>query len=87
MTFGGGAIMLGTGEPPGRDAGREGELSPTAHGVYVVVDDVDAHHEQAVAAGARVVYPPADTEFGTRRYRPLDAEGYEWSFGSYRPAA
>jgi uncharacterized glyoxalase superfamily protein PhnB len=87
MTFGGGAIMLGTGEPPGRDAGREGELSPTAHGVYVVVDDVDAHHEQAVAAGARVVYPPADTEFGTRRYRPLDAEGYEWRFGSYRPAA
>jgi uncharacterized glyoxalase superfamily protein PhnB len=31
-------------------------------------------------------YPPEETDFGTRRYRALDPEGYEWSFGSYRPA-
>lgn len=42
-------------------------------------------HERALGAGARVVYPPEDTEFGTRRYRTLDPEGYEWSFGSYGP--
>jgi uncharacterized glyoxalase superfamily protein PhnB len=53
--------------------------------VYVVVDDVDAAHERAAAAGARVVYPPEKTEFGTRRFRALDLEGYEWSFGSYAP--
>jgi uncharacterized glyoxalase superfamily protein PhnB len=31
-------------------------------------------------------YPPEEADFGTRRYRALDREGYEWSFGSYRPA-
>lgn len=55
------------------------------HGTYVVVADVDAHHVRAVAAGAQVVHPPQDTEFGTRRYRVLDPEGYEWSFGTYAP--
>jgi len=49
------------------------------------VEDVDTHFEVARSGGARVVYPPQDTEWGTRRYRVLDPEGYEWSFGSYRP--
>lgn len=84
MGFGGAAIMLGTGEPPA--GGDDTATSPTGHGVYVVVDDVDAHHERARAAGARVVYGPEDTEFGARRYRVLDPEGYEWSFGNYRPS-
>ena len=84
MRFDGGALMMGTGEPP--QVLDPGAVSPNGHGVYVRVEDVDAHHERAKAAGARVVYPPQDTEFGTRRYRVLDLEGYEWSFGTYRPA-
>ena len=52
-----------------------------------MVDDVDAHHARAKSAGARVVYGPEDTDFGTRRYRALDPEGYEWSFGTYAPSA
>lgn len=85
MSFGGGALMIGTGEPPAVVGSAAN--SPTGHGIYVMVDDVDAHHERAKAAGARVVYGPEDTEFGTRRYRVLDPEAYEWSFGTYRPAA
>jgi hypothetical protein len=42
-------------------------------------------HIAGRAAGARVVYPPEDAEWGTHRYRVLDPEGYEWSFGTYRP--
>lgn len=84
MAFGGGVVMIGTGEPPvGGDAAA---TSPTGHGIYVVVDGVDAHHERAKAAGARIVYGPEDTDFGTRRYRALDPEGYEWSFGTYSPS-
>lgn len=85
LRFGDARLMLGTGEPPAPDASRDGDTSPRAHGIYVVIGDVDASHERAVAAGARVVYPPEDTEFGTRRHRVLDLEGYEWSFGSYSP--
>jgi uncharacterized glyoxalase superfamily protein PhnB len=54
-------------------------------GVYLVVDDVDEHHTRAVAAGAEVVYPPEDSEWGTRRWRGRDLENYEWSFGTYAP--
>jgi len=46
---------------------------------------VDALHERAVGAGAREVFAPESTEWGSRRSRVLDPEGHEWSFGSYRP--
>lgn len=81
--FGEGAVMMGTAEHP--TAALEG--SSVGQGIYVYVEDVDAHFERARAGGARVVYPPEDTERGTRRYRVLDPEGYEWSFGNYRPGA
>ncbi len=54
---------------------------------YVVVDDVDAHHARAVEAGAEVVQPPADQDYGGRLYVCRDPEGHLWSFGSYDPLA
>lgn len=76
MRFGDGVIMLGS---------VEAAPATQSPGIYVVVPDVDAHHQRAVAAGAAIVYPPQDTEFGTRRYRAKDPEGHEWSFGTYQP--
>ena len=81
VTFGDGALMMGTAEH--QSATLEG--ASVGQGVYVYVEDIDAHFESAQAARARVVYPPEDTDWGTRRYRVLDPEGYEWSFGNYRP--
>ncbi len=79
LRFGNGAIMIGTSADRVRPASAD-------HGIYVYVTDVDAHYQRAHAAGAEIVYPPEDTGWGTRRYRVLDPEGYEWSFGTYRPA-
>jgi uncharacterized glyoxalase superfamily protein PhnB len=59
--------------------------SSTGIGVYLVVDDVDALHAAAIAAGGRDVIAPEDTGWGSRRARVLDPEGYEWSFGTYAP--
>ncbi len=59
---------------------------PAEHGIYVFMDDVDAHYERARTAGATIVFPPENTVWGTRRYRCLDPEGYEWSLGTYRPS-
>jgi uncharacterized glyoxalase superfamily protein PhnB len=81
VTFGDGAVMMGTADHPA--APLDG--ASVGQGVYVYVEDVDAHFKRARAGGARVVYPPEDTEWGTHRYRVLDLEGYEWSFGNYRP--
>jgi len=46
---------------------------------------VDEIFRSAVAAGAGVVFEPADTEWGNYRFRVRDVEGYEWTFGTYRP--
>jgi uncharacterized glyoxalase superfamily protein PhnB len=46
----------------------------------VIVDDVDRHYQRAVAAGASVVYPPRDMEYGVREYAARDPEGGLWSF-------
>lgn len=77
LSFGNGVVMLGSVDQPPRTG------SP---GLYLVVEDVDAHHAAAVAADAEVVYPPEETEFGTRRWRARDPEGHEWSFGTYAPS-
>ena len=73
MSLGNGAIMLGT-STVDRSA-EDLSTKPTEHGVYVYVSDVDAHYDRAKAAGAHIVFPPEDTEWGTRRYRALDSEG------------
>jgi uncharacterized glyoxalase superfamily protein PhnB len=54
--------------------------------VYVYVEDVDAHHARARAAGAEIVRALADTEYGSREYGARDIDGHYWYFGSYRPA-
>jgi uncharacterized glyoxalase superfamily protein PhnB len=53
---------------------------PLHAGVYVFVDDVDAHHDRAKAAGAKVVLPPADQPWGDRMYCATDIEGQFWMF-------
>jgi len=84
MKSGDACLMLGTGADKQR---RDGDLPPAERGVYLVVDDVDALFERAKAAGATVVWEPHDTEFGARRCRVMDPEGYEWSFGTYAPGS
>jgi uncharacterized glyoxalase superfamily protein PhnB len=54
-------------------------------GLYLIVDDVDAHAERARAAGADIFEPPEDKEYGGRGYSARDIEGNVWSFGSYDP--
>lgn len=51
-------------------------------GIFVQVDDVDAHHAQAAAAGAVVIRPLEDAEYaGMRLYTAEDLEGHRWMFG------
>jgi uncharacterized glyoxalase superfamily protein PhnB len=90
LVHGNGMIMLGTAGDSPFDALQK---IPRAVGgigtqsAYVVVADVDAHHQQAVAAGAEIVMAPADQEYGGRRYACRDPEGHLWNFGSYDPWA
>jgi uncharacterized glyoxalase superfamily protein PhnB len=59
------------------------DLGPTA--VCVALDDPDAHHARAVAAGAEIVMELTDQDYGSRDYAARDPEGNVWTFGTYRP--
>ena len=65
------------------EAARRWQDNPwVIDGVFVTVDDVDAHHARAVAAGATVIRSPADVEpTGMRLYTAEDPEGHRWMFG------
>ena len=51
-------------------------------GLYVLLDDVDAHYERACAANATITAPLADQPWGHRMYGAVDPEGHEWGFAS-----
>ena len=77
---GGGGIMFGSDRPDGALAGT----GPAA--AYLVTPDPDAVFDAAVAAGAAVVRPMVDQDYGGRGGSVEDPEGNHWSFGSYQPA-
>ncbi|MEV6573862.1 VOC family protein [Streptomyces sp. NPDC051577] len=83
LSYGNGAVMLGSKGRGGQFDKVMAEAGPT--GVYVVVDDVDAHHRRAVEHGVEVLMEPTDQDYGSRDYMARDAEGNVWSFGTYAP--
>ncbi|MEO3874615.1 VOC family protein [Nonomuraea sp. B12E4] len=62
-----------------------GEGTPGGPGIYVAVDDPDAHHDRAKAAGAEITMGPVDQPYGSREYGCKDPQGNPWHFGTYRP--
>ena len=86
-------IMLGDGHRDDDDPFGQLNKSPlqldgyNTAGVYMIVEDVDAHYEKARAAGAAIVLDIFDQGYGGRGYTCKDLEGHLWSFGSYDPWA
>lgn len=65
-------------------ADRTAPRDPSAPhiGLYVIVDDVDAHYERARAADANITFPLADQPWGHKMYGVVDPEGHEWGFAT-----
>jgi uncharacterized glyoxalase superfamily protein PhnB len=81
-------VRVGTGLVMINDADRTDGTPFTLPGpvlVYVVVDDPDALHDRAVAAGAEIVMPLTNQDYGSREFAARDHYGNVWSFGTYRP--
>ena len=76
------------GAPLGLGPHTEGsmfDLGPTA--VYISRDEVDSMHQRAVEAGAEILLPPTDQDYGSRDFVARDHEGNLWCFGTYVPSA
>ena len=80
MALADGGIMLGHPGPDYRCPRTTGVRNCVVH---VYVDDVDAHHERAKAAGATITAEPADQFYGDRRYMAEDLEGQVWNFSQH----
>jgi len=84
-------IMLGDGHRDADDPVGRLNKSPlqldgcNTAGIYMIVEDVDAHYEKARTAGAEIVLDIVDQDYGGREYSCKDLEGHLWSFGSYDP--
>ncbi|GHI84736.1 hypothetical protein Sxan_21000 [Streptomyces xanthophaeus] len=83
LSYGNGAVMLGS-KGTGGVFDKAMETSGPC-GVYVVVEDVDAHHRRTAEHGVEIVMEPTDQDYGSRDYMARDAEGNIWSFGTYAP--
>jgi uncharacterized glyoxalase superfamily protein PhnB len=87
LTLGRGMIMVSSAldTPYGQLVGAPQPGHPLTMGIYVVVEDADAHHDRAKAAGAEIVRPLTDQDYGGRDYTARDPEGQVWTFGTYDP--
>jgi uncharacterized glyoxalase superfamily protein PhnB len=90
LELGGARIYLSTpeGYASPRAIREDSELARRAHdnpwvidGHFVEVDDLDAHYERAVAAGATILREPEEPGIGHRVYSAEDPEGHRWMFG------
>lgn len=78
MALDGQRIMMGQGSADWRMLPAS-ELPAASAGIFVYVSDVDAHYRQAAAAGADIVHPPKDVDYG-RTYSVRDIGGHPWFF-------
>jgi uncharacterized glyoxalase superfamily protein PhnB len=81
VRLGNGMVMLGSSRLEAPATGGQGG------GIYVVIEDADAHCNRARDAGAEISREPRDTEYGSRDYSARDPGGNEWHFGTYQPFA
>jgi len=83
----GGQMWAGTAAIQVRQARKE-EKSPAQLGygtqsLTIFLEDVDAHHARAKAAGAKILEEPHETEYGEYQYAAEDLDGHHWLFSRH----
>ena len=87
LTFGEGVVMVAGERAHGESPARSPKSLQGAftQGLFIYVDDIEAHYAQALASGAVVARELATTDYGAdywsdRGYAVLDPEGHSWHF-------
>jgi len=79
-----GDSMLFLADPyPGMSAAPE-QASLPSQSIYLYVQDVDATHKQAVAAGCKEAMPVADMFWGDRFGKVIDPFGHHWNLATHK---
>jgi uncharacterized glyoxalase superfamily protein PhnB len=87
LRFGDSMIMFGQAREP--QAGEYSAIAPApgSAALYAITDHPDALHDRAKAAGAEIVQPLRDQDYGSREFTARDLDGNIWTFGTYDPSA
>jgi len=87
LTFGDAVVMVAGERSHGASLTRSPKSlnGATTQGLFVYVDDIEAHYTRALAAGAVVARELATTDYGPehwidRGYAVVDPEGHSWHF-------
>jgi PhnB protein len=80
----GNSILMMGDENPGMAANSPKTLGGTPIGLCIYVNDSDAVFNQAVAAGAKVVYPVKDQFYGDRSGTVEDPFGHKWTIATHK---
>jgi uncharacterized glyoxalase superfamily protein PhnB len=75
LVFGNGAMVV---TELGDNAAPEADRA--THSMLVRVEDARRHHDQAAAAGAKILDSPTDYPYGERQYNAEDLDGHRWTF-------
>ena len=89
LARGSGMVMLGSARDDefGTLQATPEALGGTSQSVYLVVADPDAVYAKAQTAGAEILLPIKDEDYGGRGFSCRDPEGHLWNVGSYDPWA
>ena len=88
LSFGDGMMMLGSVRDNewGHFIKQPDEMGGAAtQSIYLVVRDADVICERAKNAGAEILIPVKDEEYGGRSFSCRDLEGHLWTIGTYDP--
>ncbi len=69
LVYGDGAVIV-----------TQGTAAGGGHSVLVRIENADAHHAKAQAAGAKILDEPTDYPYGERQYNVEDPAGHRWTF-------
>ena len=79
----GDSIIMISDEWPGHHVQSPASVNGTTCTLHIYVEDVDALHRQAVAAGAKEIMPPTDMFWGDRFSSVTDPFGHSWSMATH----
>ena len=75
-----GLVMMGHPGPDYQNPKRHGHVCQL---VYIYVDDIDLHYQNAKKNGAKILTELQDKEYGDRIYSAEDPEGHHWFFAQH----
>ncbi len=59
------------------------QLGYGTQSLTVFLDDVEGHYQRAMAAGAKILEEPHETEYGEFQYAAEDLDGHHWLFSRH----